>query len=129
VVKLSVCSCCGHPLPESGPREALTGMQKRMFDIVLRSGTAGISGPELMNRLYEGNPNGGPDSLNIVAVMAHAMRKQIEEFGISIVSTRGPGGTYRIVPMYKKQEASEGLHPITKWRKRRRQKALERLNA
>ena len=104
MVKLSVCACCGHPLPESGPRNTLSPTQRRMYDIVLRSGTAGISASEIMNRLYEDRANGGPENQNIIPVMAIKIRERIEKFGITMAATRGHGSSYFIVPLYRKAE-------------------------
>lgn len=116
MVKITVCSCCGHPLPASGARVALTAMQQRMFDIVMRSGTAGISGPEIMNRMYEDDPTGGAESRNIVPVMAQKIRERIESFGITLIGTRGIGSAYYIVPMYRKEEFAKGQSKSSRWR-------------
>lgn len=104
MVKVAVCSCCGHPLPVSGARATLTPGQRRMFDVVMRSGTAGISAPEIMNQIYEDAADGGAESQNIIPVMATNIRKRIEKFGITVAATRGHGSLYYIVPMYRKAE-------------------------
>ena len=104
MVKVEVCSCCGHPLPASGARASLTPMQRRMFDVVLRSGTAGITAPEIMNRLYEDDPDGGAENQNIVPVMAKNIRQRIEKFGITLLGTRGHGSLFYVVPIFRKAE-------------------------
>jgi hypothetical protein len=116
-VKITVCSCCGHPTLDAGARGALTPMQKRFFDIVLRAGTAGITGPEIMNLLYEDDPEGGAECRNVVPVTAQNIRKRIEPFGITLVGTRGIGSAYYVVPMYRKAEFVRGTSATTRWRK------------
>lgn len=97
-------------------------MQKRFFDIVMRSGTAGISAPEIMNRLYEDDPNGGAETQNIVPVTAQNIRKRIEPFGITLVGTRDNGSAYYVVPMYRKSEFTRGISKTAQWRRRGRRK-------
>lgn len=115
-MKIVVCSCCGHPTPDAGARGALTPMQKRFFDIVLRAGTAGITGPEIMNRLYEDDPEGGAECRNVIPVTAKNIRERIESFGITLVGTRGNGSAYYIVPMYRKTEFVRGISTSARWR-------------
>ena len=90
------CEACGHPTMPDGARAKLTRIQRRMFDIIHRSGAAGISSPDLMALIYQERADGGPDSPNILAVQTAYMRVKLKPFGITISSTRGPGAVWKI---------------------------------
>jgi hypothetical protein len=118
-MKITICSHCGHPLPDSGVRGVLTVQQRRLFDIVMRAGQAGITTPEIMSLLYGDDPDGGPDSLHIVSVLALQIRKRIEPFGITIVGRSGNGSGYYILPFYRKAAFMRETAAERKWKKRR----------
>lgn len=113
--KVKVCECCGHPLPDNSMESSLTPSQKRLFGIVRRAGTGGIAVADIMDVLYAQRSDGGPDSRNIVCVMAKQMRARLEVSGVTIVATRGPGSRYFIVPIERKAE----FDVRSRWTKRR----------
>jgi hypothetical protein len=94
-----LCKCCGHPLPDDGPESALTPMQRRLFRILKIAGQRGVSGPELVDLLYQEDANGGSDSLNIVAVMRSNMLPRLAPFGLTIKSRIGRYGCFYLAPL------------------------------
>ena len=102
-MKVKVCHCCGHPVPPEGVKAILAPRQLRMFEIVERAGQAGISGSDIMSMLYADDPEGGPASVNIVAVTATHIRKKLAPFGLTLRGRKGRGkGThYKILPLEK----------------------------
>lgn len=89
------CEACGHPTISNGARAKLTPVQRRMFDVVHRSGTVGISSPDLMALVYQDHADGGPSS-NVLGVQAAYMRPRLKPFGLTIRSSRGPSAVWRI---------------------------------
>lgn len=91
-----VCECCGHPLPDKAVFEVLTPMQRRIFQAVAAAGTHGITSRVLIDRLYQDDPNGGPSSINIIAVVASHMRPRLKPFGITLKANPGREGRYTL---------------------------------
>ena len=94
-----ICDCCGHPLPDDGPESALTPMQRRLFRILKIAGQRGVSGPELVDLLYQEDANGGPDSLSIVSVMRSNMLPRLAPFGLTIKTRIGRYGCFYLAPL------------------------------
>lgn len=103
-----LCECCGHPLVSLDEIEqTLTPMQRRMYDMVQKAGTVGLSSEAIITRLYAHDPDGGPESRNIVHVVARQMNKRLEKFGIEMRGTPGrEAGTYKIQPIKGASDAS-----------------------
>ena len=95
------CEACGHPTIPNEARAKLTATQRRMFDVVHRSGTVGINTPDLMALVYQGHADGGPSS-NVLCVQAAYMRSKLKPFGLTIRSSRGPGAIWRIETIGRK---------------------------
>src|SRR3954469_9602221 len=95
-MKVPVCKCCGHPIVSDEIWVVLTPLQRRIFNIVKRAGTAGISGKDIMEDVYANTINGGPDSTNIIAVVANQANRRLEQFSLKIQGRRGPGGLFTI---------------------------------
>ena len=91
---ISVCKCCGHPIPPSSVEAALTPMERQLYTYVKRAGTVGITNRDLMDLLYANDPSGGPESSNIISVVTKNIRKKINPLGLTIKSTGGPGSRY-----------------------------------
>lgn len=91
---VEVCPCCGNPMPDDSVLGALTPLQKRVFSAIKRAGQAGVPGTQLMGIVYAGDPTGGPDNRNIIAVVAKQMNPRLERFGLKLVGKRGHGGFY-----------------------------------
>lgn len=90
------CPHCGHPLVDS-VAETLPRRQRRLYEAVEQAGNAGISRAQLMEKMYYDDPNGGPDSSNIVSVTVHVINKKIAKRGLAILSR--PFGVYRLMPL------------------------------
>ena len=56
------CKCCGHPLPPPEHRACLSPQQREIFDLVAKAGKRGITAKSVFDRLFQLDPNGGPDS-------------------------------------------------------------------
>ena len=91
---VGVCECCGHPLPPEGIDAELTPTQRKLYRAVKRAGKAGITNPELMDKLYADDPNGGPENTNIISVMMKRVRAVLASYGLTVRSTGGPGSRY-----------------------------------
>ena len=93
---VKVCECCGHPLPPYGVRGALTGVQLRIFDAIARAGQAGIPVRRIMEVVYADDVNGGPESMNIIAVVRKKMEPRLAAHGLQIKVRRGPGAVWKL---------------------------------
>jgi len=105
-MKVPVCKCCGHPIIADEIGVVLTPLQRRIFNIVKGAGTAGIRGKDIMDAVYANVRNGGPDSTNIIAVVANQANRRLAQFSLKIQGRRGPGGIFTIekLPRPKSEE-------------------------
>jgi hypothetical protein len=94
--KVVVCEACGHPKPDNEIVALLTGKQRRLFEIIVRSGTLGIGVHDIMPELYANDPTGGPTNSQIISVMAHHINKKIAPFGLKLSCRRGPWAVWRL---------------------------------
>jgi hypothetical protein len=95
----TMCPCCGFPIPSDQAAACLVGKQLRLYEIVKAAGSRGIPTPVVMAKLYADDPSGGPESPNIVAVMAKYVNSHINVFGVAIRGQAGPGSNYRLVAL------------------------------
>ncbi len=95
-MKVPVCKCCGHPIVADEIGVVLTPLQRRIFNIVRNAGTAGIRGKDVMEIVYANVRDGGPDSTNIIAVVASQMNHRLAQFSLKIQGKRGPGGLFTL---------------------------------
>jgi hypothetical protein len=98
-VMTTACPTCGHPIPSDRAAACLVGRQLKLYEIVKSAGTKGIATPLVMAKLYDDDPAGGPESPNIIAVMAKHVNSHINAFGLAISGQAGPGSTYRLVAL------------------------------
>lgn len=103
-MKVAVCKCCGHPLVSDEIGVVLTPLQRRIFNVVKQAGTAGISGSDIMDSVYANVRNGGPDSTNIIAVVAGQANKRLAQFNIRLTGRRGVGGVFRLEKIAKAEQ-------------------------
>jgi len=97
VVKVKVCECCGHPIPTYHDILGLTRGQQRLFEIVERSGAAGIAYRMVVDRMYVDDPDGGPLTGNTsVNVMRANMNKRLVRKGLVIKSTGGHHAKWKL---------------------------------
>jgi hypothetical protein len=94
-----ICSTCGHPIPDAAAAARLVGKQKHFYEIVADAGTVGISSQDIMRKLYADDPAGGPESPNILSVMARIVNLHLERHGVAIKGRSGPGALYRLVAL------------------------------
>jgi hypothetical protein len=58
----------------------------------------GITRSEIIDLVYAGDPNGGPENPNTVSVLIHCANQQLAQQGYRIEAAwRGRGGRYRLV--------------------------------
>lgn len=89
-----LCPHCGRPYP---PKLVVTGTVRRRIVDIIASAPDGIHRDQIIWRVYGHDPNGGPLSLNIVAVIVHHANKQLRSQGYKIEAPRGRGALYRLV--------------------------------
>ena len=101
----TACPCCGRELQQDtalrwdGGVGALTlrGMcvrlsptRARMFDALWRArGKRVISPSQMMSHVYAEDPNGGPESPNVISVHMNNLKKIIAPFGLTISVYKG----------------------------------------
>ncbi len=75
----------------------LSRMQFKVWDALRRAGPDGLSASALAERVYAGE-DGGPDTaINCIWGHAYHANKRLAALGQRIVSSGGPGSTYRLV--------------------------------
>jgi hypothetical protein len=88
-----VCPCCKRPLP---PKIIVGGrIRQRVLDYVAKS--AGVTTQQIMDHVYADDPNGGPDSVNVITSTVRHINKRIKPYGLRIKGSGGPGSTYSLV--------------------------------
>lgn len=90
------CPECGHPIPDDEIAALLTPGQRRVYEIVRMAGAAGISSRDIRDKLYENEPNGGPET-NIISVFAHYANVRLRPHGLKITARRGPWPLWRLI--------------------------------
>ena len=94
---VKVCECCGHPIPDLNVQLALTRGQRRLFEVIQNAGVSGIHPRTIIDKLYAGDPNGGPvTALNCIHVQRTKMRPHLASFGLRITTTTGHGSVWRL---------------------------------
>ena len=98
--QVHVCSCCAKAIRDGlsdEPSLHFGPKAKRVLDAVRRAKDAGISRPDVAAIVYSDDPDGGPDSSNVISVVIHKMNKKLAPHGMKIQSTGGPGAVYRLI--------------------------------
>lgn len=85
------------PKPNTLIAESLPRLQRRLFERVEQAGKEGIRAEQLMIALYGDDPQGGPESRNVIPVMVYYVNKKIAKHGLAIKGNR-PFGFYRLMP-------------------------------
>ena len=110
-ITMEICPTCGQTIP---PRFQITGrVSRRLVEIVVKR-RDGITRGELTALLYAEDPNGGPQSENIVSVLIHNINEQLAPQGYRIRGIRGgPGSRYYLEPLNGDtiSEPARHLHP------------------
>lgn len=94
-----LCPHCGQPMPLEGLPEGakLSPLQLRMFGFLRLAGKLGLTVAQLQEKLY--SDKGTPPSSKTIHVHVHLMRKELNKFGWTIESTRGPCACYTLIRM------------------------------
>ncbi len=95
-MKIKKCPCCGQVVTDyiwlANGLFTLGAMQRRLVD-VLRKAPDGIPVGRVKELLYSNDPNGGPETNNIIAVMAAQINRKMAKHGLRI---RSRGGRFAI---------------------------------
>ena len=94
---MKICPCCKQPLPALRFPTVTGKVRQRMCEIIAEN--PGLKGLQIIERLYRGDPGGGPDSLKIISVYVHMANKQLAKMRLKIKGSSGLGGGYRMVRM------------------------------
>lgn len=92
------CDKCGQIIPPKPTLFANQPTRQRVYEIIARR-TDGISCKELMDIVYDWDPNGGPENSKVIAVHIWLINKTLRALGLRIGSTRGRGAVYRLVKL------------------------------
>lgn len=95
--KPSVCPHCGHPTGNE-VTDVLSRSERELFQAISASGTHGIIKRDLMKKLYEDDPSGGPENPAVINVMVYHINQKIRGFGLRISARPMPHGRYRVFP-------------------------------
>lgn len=86
------CQHCGQRLPPMRLPEGWfksNTIKRRIWDAV--TSWPGMTATELMDWCYGHDPNGGPDSQNIISVHVNQMNKSLKTIGLKIKGDRFTG--------------------------------------
>jgi hypothetical protein len=85
------CPCCGQPIP---PALTLPPILQRIYDFVQR--WPGCTRSQIADHVYADDPNGGPDSLQVISQHVWRLNVLLKPHGLMVRSHGGPDSTYRI---------------------------------
>ena len=101
----TTCPCCGRQLSENsgmhwdadtraltyrGHCLRLSRIRAAIFDAMWRNrGKRVLTLQQMMDTVYADDPNGGPESDNIISVQVNQMKKLLAPFGLSISGYKG----------------------------------------
>jgi hypothetical protein len=71
-------------------------IKRRIYDYLQRKGVDGATTPEIMDFVYMHDPDGGPESGNVISVHIRQMNLMLAQRGMKIRSTMGQGATYHL---------------------------------
>ena len=84
---MTMCECCGHPVPDNVARFRLTKTERRLYDMVVRSGRAGVSVDAVVDALYGDRVDGGPLTARaVVCTVRCHMNTKMKPHGFAIKS-------------------------------------------
>jgi DNA-binding response OmpR family regulator len=98
------CPHCG--APTAGQLIEVRGpLQARVANILLRNFERWVSSARLVDAVYAGDPNGGPDfAASSVRVSIKALRTQMRPQGLTIESRHASGWGYRMRATVSQEE-------------------------
>lgn len=101
------CPCCNGFIGEAAPIEMVVervprGQQRAMLDLLAKRIGRTVAKASLISVLFDERPDGGPELVdNVINSQMCRLRKMVESFGWSIVTTGGGRGSevfYRLIP-------------------------------
>jgi len=90
-----VCPACGHPILPTDPLAFLTLTERAIFDVIYRSGQAGIVRRAVLARVWANTPKGGVTE-STVTVHIRNMNKKLPWIKMEISSERSNEARYRV---------------------------------
>lgn len=111
-VQSFTCPCCGGFIGEAAGidqvREAITAPAHRIiFDLLSRSIGSPVMRDRVMERMYGGRADGGPDNAGkVLAVQVSQLRRKLQPFGWTISGSSGGVGEFaqwRLIPTEARQ--------------------------
>ena len=88
-----ICPSCGRPLAHKFYK-VLSDTEQAIFDIIVKTGGAGITQREIADKLYAGRAGGGPENTrNALGVYLHKIRAKLRKTNYHIVCY---GHRYRV---------------------------------
>jgi hypothetical protein len=107
---MTVCACptCGHPMrleiPASDISSLLPKYQRRLYEVLLSAGSAGLDSASIYARIYADDPNGGPQSFSAIGANARQLNVKLARIGLGVQGPRDNHG-YRLVRLEASPES------------------------
>lgn len=104
------CPSCGGHIGEAAPIEQVRQIvtppaQRLIFDLLARTVGAPVMRDVIMDRMYGGRRDGGPDTGDsVLKVHVCQLRRRIEPYGWTISNSKGGAGQlahWRLIPTIK----------------------------
>lgn len=95
------CPCCGFSERNlksviAVARGKLTAYEVKVFDMLSRSFGEWFDSEAVVSKVYEDDPNGGPDAADrVVTSLVWRMNTKLEQFGLHVQSRQGRGNQGR----------------------------------
>ena len=91
------CSTCGQIIPPR-PLFANAWIKQRIYDFISKH-PEGVSARTVFDHVWAHDEDGGPESLNCVAVHLKQMQPALTRAGVAIRTTGGPYARYHLVKL------------------------------
>lgn len=99
---MKCCSTCGQGLP---PEVNVGGpVRQRVFDYIAKH-PEGVTTQQVLDHVYVDDPNGGPDSGNVVSVHVTNINRRLS--GMKIKARGGPASIYQLVKTLDRTKTPE----------------------
>lgn len=73
----------------------LTARERQVFQIIKRAGSAGVAGKDIFDILYQDDPDGGPDQINVISIFVGNIRRKLAPYGLRVnINHGGRGALY-----------------------------------
>lgn len=99
---MKCCPTCKRPFP---PEVQLSGKRRQLlYDYVARH-PAGVTTAQIMDYVWNDDPNGGPNSSDIVSSMVYQINDEFSrrDFGFRLAGSGGRGSLYKLYPIGSKE--------------------------